>query len=148
MNETMWNNRLGEPRSTDGHRVFFLSTLPAEPTERRLALAVVLASSAIFLATVPLAKVPLTPIFAFIPIYQSTLAINDLITAVLLFGQFAFLRSPGLLLLASGYLFTAVMAFSHMLTFPGCLRRPACWAPGPRVRPGCTCSGMAGSPSA
>ena len=44
---------------------------------------------------------------------------NDLITAVLLFGQFGFLRSRALLVLASGYLFTAVMAVSHMLTFPG-----------------------------
>ena len=103
---------------TDGRRVF-LSTLPAEVGERRLAFAVVLVSAAIFLTAVPFAKVPLAPVSAFIPIYQSTLAINDLITAVLLFGQFRFLRSRALLALASGYLFTAVMAVSHMLTFPG-----------------------------
>jgi len=103
---------------TDGRRVFLL-TLPAERGERRLAFAVVLVSAAIFLTAVPFAKVPLAPVSAFIPIYQSTLAINDLITAVLLFGQFRFLRSRALLALASGYLFTAVMAVSHMLTFPG-----------------------------
>jgi len=79
----------------------------------------VLVSAAIFIAAVPFAKVRLAPVLAFIPIYQSALAVNDLITAVLLFGQFSFLRSRGLLLLASGYLFTALMAIVHMLTFPG-----------------------------
>ncbi|HEU4371331.1 MAG TPA: MASE4 domain-containing protein [Methylomirabilota bacterium] len=102
----------------DGRRVF-LSTLAAHPSERRLALAVVLVSVAIFLAAVPFAKVPLARVPAFIPIYQSALAVNDLITAVLLFGQFSFLRSRGLLVLATGYLFTALMAIAHMLTFPG-----------------------------
>jgi signal transduction histidine kinase len=97
----------------------FLSTLPAERNERRLAFGVVLISVAIFLPAVPFAKVPLGPVPAFIPIYQSALAVNDVITAVLLFGQFAFLRSRGLLLLAAGYLFTALMAIAHMLTFPG-----------------------------
>ena len=118
MNEAARNGRLRESGPSDGRRVF-LSTLPAERGERRLAFAVVLMSAAIFLTVMPFAKVPLAPIVAFIPIYQSTLAVNDLITAVLLFGQFSFLRSRALLVLASGYLFTAVMAISHMLTFPG-----------------------------
>ena len=38
---------------------------------------------------VPFATVPLTPIPAFVASYQSALAINDLITAILLFSQFA-----------------------------------------------------------
>jgi two-component system sensor histidine kinase/response regulator len=97
----------------------FLSTLPAGRGERRLAVAVVVVSAAIFLAAVPFAKVPLARVWAFIPIYQSALVVNDLITAVLLLGQFVFLRSRGLLLLAIGYLFTAFMAVAHLLTFPG-----------------------------
>src|SRR5207302_8410227 len=104
--------------AADGRRVF-VSTLPAGPGERRLALAVVLVSLAIFLSAVPFAKLPLGQVWAFIPIYQSALVVNDLITAVLLFGQFGFLRSRALLVLAGGYLFTAFMAVSHMLTFPG-----------------------------
>ncbi len=67
-------------------------------------------SAAIFLAAVPFAKLPLAPVWAFIPIYESALVVNDLITAVLLFGQFSFLRSRALLVLASGYLFTAFIA--------------------------------------
>ena len=71
------------------------------------ALAVVSVSAVLFVAAVPFAGVPLTPIPAFVASYQSALAINDLITAVLLFSQFAISRSRALLLLASGYLFTA-----------------------------------------
>src|SRR2546430_14233576 len=102
---------------TDGRRVF-LSTLPAGHGERRLTLAVVLVSVAIFLTAAPLARVPLAQVWAFIPIYESALVINDLITAVLLFGQFGFLRSRALCVLASGYLFTAFMTLSHAPTFP------------------------------
>src|SRR5205814_10109799 len=75
-----------------GDRVF-RSTLPVARGERRLALTVVLVSTAIFLAVVPFARFPFAPVLAFIPMYQSALAINDLMTAVLLFGQFTFLRS-------------------------------------------------------
>jgi len=97
----------------------FLSTLPAGRREFRLALATVLVSAAIFLAAAPFAKIHLAPVPAFIPIYESALVINDLITAVLLFGQFRILRSRALLVLASGYLFTASITVAHALTFPG-----------------------------
>src|SRR5438093_12116178 len=102
---------------TDGRRVF-LSTLPAGRGERRLALTVVLVSTAIFLTAVPFAKMPLAQISAFIPIYESALVINDLITAVLLFGQLSFLRSRALCLLASRYLFTPLMPAPDPLPFP------------------------------
>src|SRR5437879_868175 len=131
MKEATLSGRYRESRSSDERRVF-LSTLPAERNERRLALGVVLISATIFLSAVPFAKVPLTPIMAFIPIYQSALAINDLITAVLLFGQFAFLRSRALLVLAAGYLFTAVMAVAHMFTFPGLLAPAGLLGAGPQ----------------
>ena len=114
----MRNDQYRESRS-GGESLAFLATLPAERSDRRLALGVVLISAAIFLSAVPFAKLPIGPVLAFIPIYQSMLALNDVITAVLLFGQFAFRRSRGVLVLAAGYLFTALMAVSHMLTFPG-----------------------------
>jgi PAS domain S-box-containing protein len=97
----------------------FLSTAPAGRGERRLALAVVLVSALIFLTAAPFAKVRLAPVSAFIPIYESILVVTDLITAVLLFGQFSFLRARALLVLASGYLFTALITVAHALTFPG-----------------------------
>jgi len=97
----------------------FLSTLPAGRDQRRLALAVVLASAVLFLCAAPFATVPLAQVPAFIPIYESALVINDLIIAVLLFGQFSILRSRALFVLACSYLFTAFMAVAHALTFPG-----------------------------
>ena len=103
--------------SDDG--AVFLSTLPAGRRERRLAFAVLLVSGEIFLALAPFAKRPLGQVWAFIPIYESALAINDLVTAVLLFGQFRILRSRALQVLASAYLFTALMTIAHALTFPG-----------------------------
>jgi len=103
--------------SDDG--AVFLSTVPAGRRERRLAFAVLLVSGAIFLALAPFATRPLGQIWAFIPIYESALVINDLVTAVLLFGQFSILRSRALQVLASAYLFTALMTIAHALTFPG-----------------------------
>jgi PAS domain S-box-containing protein len=97
----------------------FLLTLPASRFDRRLATAIVAVSILIFLAAAPFARVQLPVVWAFVPSYQSALAINDLITAILLYAQFATFRSRGLLLLASGYLFTALMAVVHALTFPG-----------------------------
>jgi signal transduction histidine kinase/CheY-like chemotaxis protein len=96
-----------------------LSLLPPSRGQRALALAVLLLSLLVFLACVPFAKAPLGRIDAFIPAYQAALAINDLITAALLFGQFSILRARGLLLLACGYLFTAAMVVVHTLSFPG-----------------------------
>jgi PAS domain S-box-containing protein len=100
-------------------RSVFLSTLPATSRDRKAAIAVVGVSSVLFACAVPFAGVPLTPVPAFVASYQSALAVNDLITAILLFSQFAILRSRALLLLASGYLFTTAAAIVHGLTFPG-----------------------------
>src|ERR1700748_3066428 len=92
---------------TVGDRNIFLSTLPASRADRTAASVIVAVSALLFALAVPYAGVPLTPVPAFVASYQSALAINDIITAVLLLSQFTVLKSRGLLLLASGYLFTA-----------------------------------------
>jgi PAS domain S-box-containing protein len=102
-----------------GSRRVFLSTMPAGEGQRHLALAVVLVSAAIFAAAAPFAKLPLGQVWAFLPAYQSALIVNELITALLLFGQFAILRNRALLVLACAYLFSAAMAVAHALSFPG-----------------------------
>jgi signal transduction histidine kinase len=106
------------PKLTD-QRPIFLSTLPAARHDRRIALTVVAVSAVIFGAMAPFAKVQLAPVWAFIPVYGSALAVINLITAVLLFGQFGFLRSRALLVLAGAYLFTTFIIVAHALTFPG-----------------------------
>src|SRR6201985_166483 len=100
-------------------RNIFLSTLPASKTDRRLALTVGGISVVLIVLAVPYAGVPLPPVPAFVASYQSALAVNDIITAVLLYSQFGALRTRALLLLATGYLFTAAAAFTHALSFPG-----------------------------
>jgi two-component system sensor histidine kinase/response regulator len=97
----------------------FLLNQPAGRAERQRALAVFLLSAATFCVLAPWAKLPLTPVAAFIPIYQSALVLIDLITAVLLFGQYRILRLRALQVLGCGYLFTALMAMGHMASFPG-----------------------------
>lgn len=97
----------------------FLSTLAADKRHRRTAGIALAASFLIFLAIAPFARVPLPPVNAFIPVYQTALITNDLITAVLLLGQYRFLRSRALLVLGAGYLFCACMAVAHGLSFPG-----------------------------
>jgi PAS domain S-box-containing protein len=97
----------------------FLSTQPASRRQQQLALTVVLISIVTFLAAIPFARIRLPTIWTFIPIYESALLVNDLITASLLFVQFSILRSRALLALACGYLFAAIMVIPHALTFPG-----------------------------
>jgi PAS domain S-box-containing protein len=63
---------------------------------------------------------------AFIPAYEGVLVIVDVITAVMLFGQFVHLRSAALLALAAGYLYDGLIIVPHALTFPG-LMSPTGW---------------------
>ena len=60
-----------------------------------------------------------TRVDAFIPSLETAIVFNDLITAALLFGQFYILRWWALLVLANGFLFTALIVIPHALTFPG-----------------------------
>ncbi len=101
---------------------FILSSLSPGPAQRRLALAVVLVvlAVAVFI-TGPLSTVQLARIDAFVPAYATAMFVNDSITAVLLFAQFSILRSPALLVIGSGYVFTALILIPWMLTFPGVL---------------------------
>jgi hypothetical protein len=99
---------------------FILSSLSPGPAQRRLALAVVLALLVAYFITVgPLSTIQLGRIDAFVPAYATAMFVIDSITAVLLFAQFYILRSRALLAISSGYLFTALMVITWMLTFPG-----------------------------
>jgi len=106
---------------------------PASAAQRRLASAVVLASTFGFCVLAPFAAVPLERVDAFIPSYESALIVSDLATAALLLAQFASRRSRALLALASGYLFTAAAAFSHLLSFPGLFAAGGLLGAGPQT---------------
>jgi hypothetical protein len=99
---------------------FILSSLSPSRAQRRLALAIVLALLiAFFITAGPLSTTQLARIDAFVAAYATAMFVVDSITAVLLFAQFSILRSRALLVIASGYLFTALVAIPWMLAFPG-----------------------------
>lgn len=104
---------------TDSAARQLISTAAPTRSEWRLAGAIIAASAVIFAVAVPFAKVRLAGVPAFIASYESALALNDLITAVLLFLQFKLAQSRAILLVASAYLFAAVIAVIHALSFPG-----------------------------
>ncbi len=109
-----------------------LSTEFAGRREVRFALAAITISCGIFAAAVPFAKTPLSAVPAFIPTFVSTLVVCDILTAVLLLGQFRISRSSGLLVLACAYLFTAAMTASYAGMFPGLFSPTGLFGAGPQ----------------
>jgi len=87
--------------------------------ERALALGLSLLSLVTFALAAPFSRYPLPRIEAFVPAYESTLSISDLIAAVILFAHFGRNKSVAVLILACAYLFNALIAVPHMLSFPG-----------------------------
>ena len=97
----------------------WLVNLPPTPLQRRIALGVAVVLLVGFGITGLFADILLPRIDAFIPAIEVAVILTDLITAALLFSQCWIYHSRALLVLASGYLFTAFIVFPHALTFPG-----------------------------
>jgi signal transduction histidine kinase len=97
----------------------WLLSVPPTARQTRWAIAVA-ACLVVALALIgPFARVQLAQVDGFIPAFEGVIFITDLITCILLFSQFAIYHSRALLVLACGYLFTAMMIIPHALTFPG-----------------------------
>src|SRR6516165_4447020 len=92
----------------------------ASPTvrQRRFALLVVALQ---FVACAVVAPFPanLPRIDSFVPVLLTIIVVADFITAVLLFSQTTIVASRAILILANGYLFSALIVIPHALTFPG-----------------------------
>lgn len=91
----------------------------AGPTEYRFAWITVLLSAAFCALVLPYAGAQFKRYPAFVPIYVTALIISDLITAVMLYGQYYAIRARALLILASAYLFSALVTLGFALVFPG-----------------------------
>ena len=98
---------------------FLISALPPNRAQKRAAFSVGLLLLALFLAVLPFAHVRLGQLEVFLPIAATIMFLTDSITATLLYAQFSVLRSRALLVLANGYLFTALVVVAYALTFPG-----------------------------
>jgi PAS domain S-box-containing protein len=96
-----------------------LLSLPPTHRQTRWAIAVAVCQVAAFALVAPFARTRLAEINAFIPAFEGVIFVTDLVTSVLLFSQFAIYRLRALLVLACGYLFSALMIIPHALTFPG-----------------------------
>jgi len=99
---------------------FVLSRMSPGPAQKRLAAGILAGLLAVvFIVMGPLAGLQLRPVESFVPIYMTSMFVNDSITAVLLFAQFTILRTRALLVIACGYVFTALIIIPFILTFPG-----------------------------
>ena len=111
---------IGPSAAEDQH--FVLSSLPPSPGQKRLALGIVLGLMvALYLVTGLFGGIQLGAIHSFVAVYTTGMFVTDSITAILLYAQFSILRSRAILVIASGYLFTAFLIVPYVLAFPGVL---------------------------
>jgi len=105
-----------------GEQHFVLSSLPPRPAQTRLAVGIVLGLVvALFLVTVPFGGMQLGAMPSFVAVYTTAMFMTEAVTAILLYAQFSILRSRAILVIASGYLFTALLIVPYVLAFPGVL---------------------------
>ncbi len=119
------------PRKDEPQHVH-LPAKPPGPLELRFAWIAVVVSVALFLLVLPYSALQFSRHPAFVPIYTTSLIISDLITAVMLYGQYYALRARALLVLAAAYLFTATATFAYALVFPGLLSPTGLLGSGPQ----------------
>src|SRR6185503_19640166 len=112
-----------------------LSVASVSPTsrQRKIARAFSVGVACAFVVIAWIGVLPLPRSDGFIPAVQALIAAVEFITAVLLFAQYATERSRALLLLAAGYLFTAVIVVAHTLTFPGAFTPTGLFGAGPQT---------------
>jgi signal transduction histidine kinase len=101
----------------DGQKML-LSGIPATYRQRLSASITAVAILIAFGVVIPFASIPLRHLSDFASSTETAIIIIDLFTSVLLFSQVQIDRSLGLLVLASGYLFAALVAIPHALSFP------------------------------
>ena len=114
---------------------YSVATSPPTLRQRQLAFVVVVVTLAMFGAVAPFAGLPLQRFDSFIPAMAAITFVTDLVTALLLFGQFAAIGSRAILVLASGYLFTSLVAIPFALTFPGAFAPTGLLGAGPQSAP-------------
>lgn len=111
---------------------FSVATAPATTPHRQLALAVIIAMLVAYAAVLPFGSIQLPRVDSFVPTVLGILFVTDLITAALLFAQFAATGSRPLLVLASGSLFSALIVVGYALTFPGAFAPTGLLGAGPQ----------------
>ncbi|ALA16921.1 MULTISPECIES: MASE4 domain-containing protein [unclassified Chelatococcus] len=94
------------------------TSLPSD-TQLRVIFAVVVMLVVALAVTAPYAGRPTRGTEIFLPAYAAAVFVIEMTTAALLFATFRVQRSVPLLVLASGYLLSAILAVPWALSFPG-----------------------------
>lgn len=105
------------PRTIDAS-TGYLGSLPADAADRRRAAWIAGLLVAAFLLTAGQASRPLPAVRAFVPAYDASVLVLNLVTALLLHAQYRDLGQRGFLWLACGYLYGGLFALMHGLAFP------------------------------
>jgi len=100
---------------------FSIATVPPTARQRRLAAALIIVLFIGFSVTAPFAATQLARIDSFVPAVEAINFVTDLVTAGLLFGKFPIIGLRAVLVLASGYLFSALTIVPHVLSYPAVL---------------------------
>jgi signal transduction histidine kinase len=116
-----------------GDELLSVASLPATPRQRRVAAAFSVAIVGLAAGIGVIGVVPLPRTDGFVPTVQAIVAAAELATALLLFSQYVAERSRAVLLLAGGYLFTALIVVAQTLTFPGAYSATGLLGAGPQT---------------
>src|SRR4051794_14133829 len=92
---------------------------PPNRQEIRLGVVAVGLQFVALLVISPWQHIRLAEIGAFVPVIDAMMCVGELIIATKLYMQAAIFRSRALTILASGYVFGALLLIPHALTFPG-----------------------------
>src|SRR5262249_10395964 len=109
----------GRGAEVDRDGPVLIASVPASIGQRRIvsgALAILVAFIAL---TIPFANIKLAQVEPFISVIQTVMSLADLLTATLLFAGYSVYPRRALLALASGYIFSGLLAFLQTLAFPG-----------------------------
>jgi PAS domain S-box-containing protein len=96
-----------------------VATMPANARQRRIALGGFVIMAVAVAITLPFANLEQVRIDAFVPVIQTVMCGADLLTAVILFVQYAVQSQRALLALASGYVSSGLFALLQTFTIPG-----------------------------
>ena len=114
---------------------WLISLLPPSDAHKRGALAVSTFFLVAFVISFRSAKVILPQSDIYIPLVGTAMFLNDVVTASLLLAQFSVVRSRALLLLANGYLFTALVVAVYALLWRGAFQPAGLFGAGPQTLP-------------
>src|SRR5262249_48999622 len=96
-----------------------IASVPASTRQRRIAFGALVILAAFIALTIPFAHIKLAQVEPFVSVIQTVMCLTDLLTATLLFAEYSVYPRPAMLALASGYIFSGLLALLQTLAFPG-----------------------------